>query len=47
MPWKSEAQRRWGHTAAGQRALGTQGIKEWDRASKGKKRPQRAKNREK
>jgi hypothetical protein len=44
MPWKSEAQRRWGHTEAGRKALGDKAVEEFDEASKGKKRPERAKN---
>lgn len=35
MPWKSDKQRRWGHTAAGQKALGgKKAVAEWDRAKK-------------
>ncbi len=42
MPYKSQAQERWAHTAAGEKALGGKGkVKEWDRASKGKKLPAR------
>lgn len=41
MPWKSDAQRRWGHTAAGLKALGAEGVKEFDTASKGKKLPEK------
>ncbi len=38
MPYKSEAQRRWAHTERGKKALGGEGkVKEWDRASEGKK----------
>lgn len=40
MPYKSAAQRGWAHTPAGTRALGGKAaVKEWDRASKGKKLP--------
>lgn len=38
MPWKSKKQRAWGHTKAGEKALGGPGkVSEWDRATKGKK----------
>lgn len=40
MPFKSDAQRRWGHTAAGKAALGAS-LAEWDAASKGLKLPAR------
>jgi hypothetical protein len=41
-PFLSEAQRRWGHTAAGKEALGGEaGVHEWDEATKGKKLPER------
>lgn len=43
MPWKSEAQRRWGNSPSGHAALGDAGVKEWNRASKGKKLPARKK----
>ena len=40
MPWKSDQQRKWGHTAAGEKALGgPKAVAEWDKASKGKKLP--------
>ena len=42
MPWKSDAQRRWGHTAAGMKALGKKGVEEFDKASKGKLLPEKA-----
>ncbi len=35
MPWASDAQRKWGHTAEGVKALGTKGVEEFDKASKG------------
>ena len=42
MPYKSDAQRRWAHTAAGIKALGGKNkVREWDRASKGLKLPAR------
>lgn len=44
MPYKSLAQERWAHTAAGTKALGGSGaVSEWDAASKGKKLPKKAK----
>lgn len=40
MPWKSDKQRRWGHTAKGIKALGGKAaVAEWDRATKFKKKP--------
>lgn len=43
-PYRSEAQRRWAHTAAGKEALGGEaGVHEWDEATKGKKLPERVK----
>lgn len=44
MPYKSERQRRWTHTKAGTKALGgKKAVEEWDKATKGKKLPKRAK----
>lgn len=44
MPWKSDAQRKWGHTPTGKKALGgAKAVKEWDNATKGKKLPARSK----
>jgi hypothetical protein len=44
MPFLSRAQQRWGHTAAGLRALGgASKVAEWDAATRGKKLPQRKK----
>jgi hypothetical protein len=42
MPWKSDAQRRWGNSPAGHKALGDSGVDEWNSASKGKKLPKKA-----
>lgn len=43
MPYRSEAQRRWAHTPEGMRALGgKKAVEEWDRETKGKKLPERA-----
>lgn len=42
MPYKSDAQRRWAHTPAGEKALGGPAkVAEWDSASKGLKLPER------
>lgn len=44
MPWKSKAQARWGHSPAGIKALGgKKAVAEWDNATKGKKLPQKKK----
>ena len=44
MPWASDQQRKWGHTAAGKKALGgAKAVHEWDEATKGKKLPKHAK----
>lgn len=43
MPYKSKKQMRWAHTKSGKKALGAAGVKEWDKASKGKKLPETAK----
>lgn len=43
MPYRSEKQRRWAHTAAGIKALGgAEKVHEWDEASKGMKLPKQA-----
>jgi hypothetical protein len=42
MPYKSKAQERWAHTPQGEEALGGPAkVKEWDRATKGRKLPER------
>ncbi len=42
MPYESNSQRRWAHTAKGIKALGGKAkVAEWDRASKGKKLPEK------
>lgn len=42
MPWSSDQQRKWGHTAAGKKALGGEAaVHEWDEATKGKKLPEK------
>jgi hypothetical protein len=47
MPYVSDSQRRWAHTAAGIKALGGPAkVAEWDAASKGKKLPERKTRRE-
>ena len=43
MPWKSKAQAAWGHSKDGEKALGKEGVEEFDKASKGKKLPEKAK----
>lgn len=44
MPWKSEAQRKWGNSPAGIKALGgKRNVAEWNKATKDKKLPQRVK----
>lgn len=41
-PYRSEAQRRWAHTDAGEKALGgKKAVHEWDEATKGKKLPEK------
>lgn len=41
MPWKSQAQKRWGNSPSGQKALGKAGVAEWNAATKGKKLPRK------
>jgi len=46
-PFVSDAQRRWGHTAEGEKALGGKaGVHEWDEATKGKKLPEKVSKKE-
>jgi hypothetical protein len=48
MPFVSNAQRRWGHSPSGLKALGgPEKVKEWDQATKGKKLPERKAPKEK
>lgn len=43
MPFVSDAQRRWGHSEAGMRALGGPAkVAEWDAATRGKVLPEHA-----
>ena len=42
MPYKSKKQERWAHTEAGMEALGKKTVAEFDKASKGKKLPEKA-----
>src|ERR1017187_10387628 len=43
MPWKSQAQARWGHSPAGLRALGgRESVKEWDRSTTPGSLPERS-----
>lgn len=40
MPWKSEAQRKWGNSPAGIKALGgKKNVEEWNKATGDKKLP--------
>lgn len=41
MPWKSDAQQKWGNSPAGRKALGDAGVAEWNSATKGKSLPER------
>lgn len=42
VPYKSNAQRKWAHTKKGTEALGgPEKVAEWDRASEGKKLPEK------
>jgi hypothetical protein len=44
MPYKSDKQRKWAHTEEGEKALGgKEKVKEWDKASEGKKLPEKSK----
>jgi hypothetical protein len=47
MPWASDRQRRWAHTKTGLKKMGKKTVEEFDRASKGKKLPEKAKKRKK
>lgn len=40
-PFVSKAQERWGNSPAGKKALGAEGVKEWNGATKGKKLPEK------
>lgn len=42
MPYKSDAQRRFAHTAEGMKKIGKKNVAEMDAASKGKKLPEKA-----
>jgi len=42
-PFKSDSQRRWAHSKAGMKALGKEKVEEFDKKSKGKKLPEKAK----
>jgi hypothetical protein len=41
MPWKSDAQRRWGNSRSGKKALGKKAVAEFNRKSKGKRLPEK------
>ena len=44
MPFVSDHQRKWGHTASGLKALGGAAkVAEWDAATKGKNLPKKVK----
>lgn len=43
MPWKSDAQRRWGNSASGASALGRQLVDEYNAKTKGLNLPPRLK----
>jgi hypothetical protein len=48
MPWRSKAQEAWGHTPAGERALGgAAAVAEWDAATAEKHLPARVKKKKK
>lgn len=43
-PYKSEAQRRWAHTASGMKSLGGKSaVEHWDKETKGLKLPEKKK----
>jgi hypothetical protein len=44
MPWASDAQRRWGNSPSGHKALGDKGVAEFNAASKGKDLPEKVKH---
>jgi hypothetical protein len=47
MPYVSDSQRRWAHTAAGTKALGGPAkVAEWDAATAGRKLPERKSRRD-
>lgn len=41
MPAKSKAQLRWVNSPSGHKALGESGVKEWNKATAGKRLPER------
>ena len=48
MPFKSEAQKRWGNSPAGIKALGgKKAVAHWNKETEGKKLPQRVSNNKK
>ena len=48
MPWKSEQQRKWGHTKEGTKALGgKKAVAEWEAATGKKKLPKYANKKKK
>ena len=47
MPYKSDAQRRLFHSKGRPKGISAADVKHWDKASKGKKLPERAKRKKK
>lgn len=47
MPWKSDKQRRWGHTKDAIKTLGIEKVKEYDRMTKGKDLPEKVRRKKK
>jgi hypothetical protein len=47
MPFVSDAQRQWGNSPSGHKALGDAGVKEWNSATKGKDLPEKVGNKKK
>lgn len=44
MPWKSEQQRKWGHTKEGTKALGgKKNVEEWNKSTGDRKLPPKVK----
>ena len=46
MPWKSDAQRRWGNSSSGIAAMGQAKVNEFNKASKGTNPPEKVSNKE-
>jgi hypothetical protein len=41
-PYRSDAQRRWGNSPTGRKAMGKKAVEEFNDASKGKKLPEKS-----